>query len=557
MNSIAEFRSYRRWLAGTLVLFGALWLWFGRSWLVPAVIDGHRGVGSLQKMIGAHRPLDAYLFYFEGVVVRVAVAFAVVALLVLTVNRTRLRQFFHRFVGTANAQSVAAARIVASFILLTSALWEDVPSTALLPRELIHPHGLMNLFHAIPSFEHFVADGTALGVFQATTVGLLALALVGLKTRLVVPLAAVAYYVLAGIMRQYAWSYHTGLIPLYVMVVLSFVRCGDAWSVDSWLQRRRSNAETIGSPVHYGWARFSVAVVVALPYFEAGLSKLCNGGLLWWSPTNMRAILFTDSLNPMETDFGIALKFVEAPDIVFAALGLAAVGGELAMLFVLTSRWGKLICPAMMISMHVGILITQNILFFDLIILNGIFYVFAYIDRTGGPWDYRALLRRRSRTDRTFDTAEEVPARGQPGWLAPRALAGLVGILAMCWVFAVEFFPLTAMQMYSRRNVTGELEYFRVVAHRASGETARAYPEKVIPAVRDSRYRRVIRLCFAPEQVSTCQEFLKTTGDLLNQRAAPSPIERLEVQRVEWNFREDPTDPHHGKVRQRFVVDLT
>ena len=91
---------------------------------------------------------------------------------------------------------------------------------------------LIGLLRSLPiGFDGFLADASALRLFEAATIVLLLLAMVGLFTRWTVPAAAVAYLIFGSILRAYAWSYHTGRIPLYALLLLSFTPCGDGWSL--------------------------------------------------------------------------------------------------------------------------------------------------------------------------------------------------------------------------------------------------------------------------------------------------------------------------------------
>jgi hypothetical protein len=157
---------------------------------------------------------------------------------------TRRPGFAARFVPPATPVALGAIRALVASVLLASALWEHLPSSALLPREMIHGVGpVLGLLYALPiGFARFVASPALLGALQAATIALLACAALGWRTRWSVPAAAAAYLLFGGILRQYAWFYHTGLIPLYLLSALAFTPCGDGFSLDAWLRRRRGAA---------------------------------------------------------------------------------------------------------------------------------------------------------------------------------------------------------------------------------------------------------------------------------------------------------------------------
>ncbi len=297
--------------------------------------------------------------------------------------------FFRKFVGEATPGSLGVIRMLTCAILLTNTLWEDLGSSALLPREMINLRGIMKLLYFLPiGFDQFTANQGALNIFQMVTAVILFLALIGWKTRVMVPLGGLCYLLLGGILRHYAWYYHTGLIPTYLMLVLSFTPSGDGWSLDRLLKIFK------GKPVPpadhpaaiYGWSRYACWVTLAVPYVAAGMSKLRNGGLFWWSADHMKMFLYRDTLAPMQFDWGLALKLNPAHNLPFILLGLSAVLGELTFGLVLFSRRARLIFPTTMAFMHFGILFLQNVFFFDLILLQLIFYDFTEIRKTVGHW---------------------------------------------------------------------------------------------------------------------------------------------------------------------------
>jgi hypothetical protein len=236
--------------------------------------------------------------------------------------------------------------------------------------------GIIDLLYLLPGFEVFVTSPWALGFYEMGTALVLFLGLIGWRTRWTLPLGAAAYLVFAGLFRHYAWFYHTGLVPLYLLAVLAFLPAGDGFSVD---RLRRLWRGTAGPSAHvatrrYGWARYAVWTALALPYVAAGFSKLRNGGPLWWDAVNFKYILFYSALRPMEFSFDGGLLLTSAPDLLFEAMALAAILGEMFYGLVLVSKWGRWIMPTVMLGMHVGILFLQDILFFDLILLQVIFF---------------------------------------------------------------------------------------------------------------------------------------------------------------------------------------
>ena len=214
-------------------------------------------------------------------------------------------------------------------------------------------------------------------------------------------MGAFCYLLLGGIIRQYTWFYHAGLVPLLVMIVLSLTPSGDGFSVDRLRKIARGQpvpAADRALPV-YGWSRYICWLVVALAYFAAGMSKLGNDGLAWMNATQLKRVMLRDSLNPMEFDWNLSLHFAQAPDWFFTGLAVATVVGELAFVLVLFSSLARLIVPAAMVAMHTGILFFQNVLFPDLIAVQLMFYDLIPLRKAIG----RRLSRRRGHLEILYD----------------------------------------------------------------------------------------------------------------------------------------------------------
>src|SRR5215831_6566820 len=263
--------------------------------------------------------------------------------------------------------------------------------------------GLMAIFHAGPLgpvFGSFLGSETALRLFQRVTEIVLFLGLIGWQTRIVVPLATLLTFVFNGILREYSGFWHQGLVPLYVLGILSFTPCGDGWSVDRL--RRMFKGQTVPDAdtpsAVYGWARYVCWTAIALTYSAAGLSKFRTSGFQWMSASNMKGLLFEQTLYPRATNISMSLHLVSAPDIVFVVLAVAAICGEVFFAAVLLSRVARKILPATIILMHVGIILLQNIVFFDFMLLLLIFYDFTAVTRKLGVW-----LRRRNPVQALYD----------------------------------------------------------------------------------------------------------------------------------------------------------
>jgi predicted DCC family thiol-disulfide oxidoreductase YuxK len=671
------------WLLVACCVSMALWMVFAKL-VAPSLIEAiYRGesFSILNSVIKgqAEFPLEHYLQkwnYRTMVVLWSGIGCWLLAMLMTSPF------FFKRFVGEATPGTLGAIRVWVCFILLISTLWEDLPSFALLPLELREDMGLMKIFDALPiGYQSFLTSGASLRLFQWLTILLIFLAMIGWRTRIVVPLGTLCVLVLNGILREYSGYWHQNLVTIYVLAVLSFTPCGDGWSVD------RLRKVSLGHPVPdpertssvYGWARYACWVAIALPYVEAGLSKLRSAGVDWMSATNMKNMLLEQTLYPRAGNWSISLSLASAPDIVFVGLSIAGSVGEIMMISLLFSRIARRIYPALMIFMHIGIVFLMNIVFFDLMLILLVFYDFTSVLTRIGKWlgaasrlqvlydgfcplccrtvriltcldlfhrldfqDFRRLdiadynhrhklnLRPEDLEKAMYVISEgrssagfcayrmislavpvlwplvpflflpgasvlgavmyrfvarnrlklatcdsscplEVSATGTltfaPPSSSPRynlsfglAVAGLIAVMGSIWALRIEYYPLTAMPMFTsvRRSV---VTYFKTLGHRESGAISPIYLEDSLGAVSiNSRYEPLFDFCFSnkPRDLEICKKTLSVLGIAYNKKTPPGEkVTRYEIQRWTWDFVSNPQDSNYGTLDARMVFDIS
>lgn len=374
-----------------------LWLSFA-TLVVPALIESaYRGesLPALNAIIHGQsdNPIEYYLKKWNQMTL---VGLAGLLILAISTSRT----FVRKFVGEATPQSLGAIRLVTCATLLIATSLEDLGSVALLPPEMRTGMGSIGLLSALPlGFERLVVSAPALRALQYSTGLFLFLGMIGWLTRIVIPLAAVGHFLVLGILIDYSFFWHQNLVPLYLLLVLSFTPCGDGLSVDRLWRLYRGRSVREHALAVYGWSRYLCWVVIVLPYVQSGLAKIRIAGWSWWNATNMRAMLYIDSLTPREYGWHAALRLASAPDAVFTVLGVATVFLEVSYVLVLFSRAARRILPAMMVAVHLGILLLQKILFLDLILLQLVFVDFSSIRRAIG----RRIAAHHSQIDVLYD----------------------------------------------------------------------------------------------------------------------------------------------------------
>ena len=485
--------------------------------------------------------------------------------------------FYERCVGSATPGSLGAIRVLICSLLFLSVLWEQFPLLAALPVELRKPMGFVQFLYKIPFFESVTRSETGLFVFQCVTATILFLGMIGWKTRLVVPLSAFCFFTFAGLLRQYSFFWHQHLIPFYVLTVLSFTPCGDGWSVDRLIKGARGQRipDAYTKAARYGWARYAVWTAIAFPYVFAGFSKFRNAGLLWWNANTMRRIFYTDTLNPMQFDWGISDVFIHMPDIVPALLGIAGVWGEALYGFALISRIGRRVFPAAMGFMHFCIMLLQNILFFDLIFIQSVFFDWSKAGAAIGRWlshqegalkhfqDWWCRLDQRPRTLSPTAAWSSAASKttAQPQAVAPIIIAGFMAVLVSVWTKKVEFFPLTSMQMYSQPSWLGTdpIVFYKVFAHTESGQSSRELFKQAMGVMTlNARYRAYMWKCFKDEKkMNQCAKFFSACTASYNRKAPTGRrITMLELQKWDWDYIHYPKEFGQGKWLGSVTIDV-
>jgi hypothetical protein len=516
-----------------------IWVLIG-FWLIPSIIRAaytEQSLAILNSLIKGRdvHPVDYYLQEWRIVWIVITAALALL-LLQASLHPRQLIKCFMRSVGSASAETLGAIRILVFGILLANVLWEHLPTVSFLPLEFRRPLGVMKFLQAIPGWNEIYSTPAALFTLKAITCIVLFSAALGMLTRLTAPLGVFLAIVHGGMLREYSWFYHTGIAPIYLGIALAFLPSGHGLSLDNMIFPSRNRRQ---SPAVYAWSRYICWIIVSAAYTMAGLSKLRNYGFWWWHGENLKHIVLTDTFNPMQFEWGLERALADLPVSAYSVLGAGALLSELTYGLVLISAKARRIIPPVTASMHVGILFFQGILFFDLILIQLIFWDWSkpVLRILNSPLEHRGS----GEILRASDQAEHVT------WA--RRCIFLVTALLLWWSLALEFYPLTSFQMYSSRRQIGVLEYRKVVAGFGDGREETAHPEQWIGALADSRSRAMTGKSKAPL-------FLAALRNKANRDAA-SPDEYVESFRVEywrWNYADHPDSPTFG-TRVAVIVE--
>jgi hypothetical protein len=182
-----------------------------------------------------------------------------------------------------------------------AAAWAAVPDVFWMPSPLL---GLLTL----PVFSPPV-----LRLLEQLWTLALALSCVGVCTRLSTAVAVGAGAYLLWLPHNFGKLHHMDGMVVLVMGTLALSRCGDAWSVDSWIARRRHPERFPRRRCgEYTWPIRVVWLLMAIVFAGAGLAKLRNAGLDWVFSDNLSIMLIKANYNaytgiPPLSAFGLAV----------------------------------------------------------------------------------------------------------------------------------------------------------------------------------------------------------------------------------------------------------
>ncbi|MCZ6597088.1 MAG: HTTM domain-containing protein [Planctomycetota bacterium] len=135
---------------------------------------------------------------------------------------------------------------------------------------------------------------TTVRVVYWALLGALALATVGLATRVACAVAALLTFYWIGTHYSYGQPHHDCVALMFGLAALPLAPVGARLSVDAWLARRRRGGPLPVPPVNGPWAMMPlrlVQITAALGYFFAGASKLVIAGPGWANGYTLQGIM--------------------------------------------------------------------------------------------------------------------------------------------------------------------------------------------------------------------------------------------------------------------------
>jgi hypothetical protein len=446
--------------------------------------------------------------------------------------------FAERFVPPASARQLGWIRAVTCASLLVLVLKDDLTSTLLVPEEFQRFEGPVGaLVQRFPSV-FALREPDFLLALQRMTIIALVMGVLGLATRLVIPVAAACFTLFDFTLISYSHFFHSGFLPLQLLYLLSFLPADHGFSLDAALRRHRGRAPRELAPQTYGYAVFACVALYGLAYFDSGLSKL-SVDPLWADAQNMKALVLSDASILIDRSFGLNLSidYVRRglPDALFGLLGAGAMMIEASgIVLVFRQRWAKVIAPAI-VSLHLGIFLFQKFLFADLVVMPLMFVSLDWLmTRLGRP------------------SKDVVPRAEGRRWPWALATACVTVVVLGGWWCGWEVFPLaTHWGMYSVAMQRNEVTYRVLTAEYRDGTKRRIDLTREIDFLGHARWLDVVSIPKGAHQTARLQALFENYTRAHNAKhPAERHIARIRLELRRWHFAQDPQNPSGQSVRE-------
>ena len=257
-----------------------------------------------------------------------------------------------------SAEALGALRAGAFGFVLCEVLLTSFSDLGRLPVNVLRPTGVMRL---LPwgCYERLLTPAS-MAAFKWLFVFALLAAAAGALTAVSTKTAASLFLFYQGLLRSFAHFNHDEMPAAYILLVLAFVPCGDAFSVDALSGRRGARA---GGSWVYGYPILLARLLLAWSYFTSALIKLRVAGLGYLGADNLPTLAVSNSLDNMhDTQFRAGLWLPTYREYTPPFVALAVLWELLFPLAVWFPRARVVILTAGVLF-HVGTLVLMNIFF--------------------------------------------------------------------------------------------------------------------------------------------------------------------------------------------------
>lgn len=253
--------------------------------------------------------------------------------------------------------ALGVTRSIVSGTFLISVLLTSFSALGSLPVTILRPTGVMKL---LPwSFYDQLQTPAAMSLLQVVLVLSLLFSTAGLLTFISTKTSLLLVLFYQGLLRSFGHFNHDEMLAVYCLAVLAFTPSGDAFSIDSWLGRKKKERSLFS----YAYPILLMQLLVGWTYFSSALIKLRVAGLKYLSEDNLPALAIFHSLDNLhDTGFRLAFRLPEVKTYLPFVVGFILLW---ELLFPLAIFWRRLRWWILGIGVifHFSTLFAMNIFF--------------------------------------------------------------------------------------------------------------------------------------------------------------------------------------------------
>jgi len=242
-------------------------------------------------------------------------------------------------------------------LILCEILLTSFSDLGRIPTTLLRPTGAMQIL----PWRFYDALLTPAGMLTLKWLMVISLlgATAGCLTMVTTKSSALLFVLYEGLLRSFGHFNHDEMPAIYILIVLAFTPCGDAFSFDNW----RGKKFPLGSGSAYGYPILLMRVLLAWSYFSSALIKFRVAGLGYLSPDNLPSLAIVHSLDNLhDTQFRLAFWLPQVREYLPVLLALVVLW-ELLFPLAIFFRRARLLILVVGIFFHLGTLFFMNIFF--------------------------------------------------------------------------------------------------------------------------------------------------------------------------------------------------
>lgn len=266
----------------------------------------------------------------------------------------------------STAAALGMVRAGVHGVFLVSILITSFGDLGRLPVTILRPIGVMR-FLSWDFYDRLMTPEGMLALKCALALSLLCSTL-GYLTSWTTKTSALLVIFYQGLVRSFGHFNHDELLGVYLLIVLAFTPCGDAFALDSWGKRTPRRPRFA-----YAYPILLMRLLLAWVYFSAAIIKLRISGLNYFNPDSLPALAIWNSLDNLhDTQFRYAFRLPQVREYLPPVM-IATVLWEMLFPLALFSRRARWLLLGFGVVFHFSTLFLMNIFFPHLLAMYLVF----------------------------------------------------------------------------------------------------------------------------------------------------------------------------------------